>query len=158
MSSEQNIPSAEPLDDIDKTIVEHLRADGRLSIPVLAERVGIGRATAYARFDRLVETGVIKGFEAQVDPETLGLGVAALVTIESDQVAWAELRDGLLAIDGVHWVGLTAGTSDFVCLVRAADLDHLRDVVLSELLSVPGIRNTQTAVLLEEGRVPGGLV
>ena len=78
--------------------------------------------------------------------------------IEAEQVAWAELRDRVMALPSVHWVGLTAGASDFVVLVRARDLDELRDVVLRDLLSVPGIRNTQTSVLLEEARPEGSLI
>ncbi len=73
-------------------------------------------------------------------------------------MAWADLRDRVLALPNVHWVGLTAGASDFVVLVRAADLDDLRDVVLTELLGVPGVRNTQTAVLLEEVRSDGAVI
>ena len=158
MSADRNVQQELELDEIDRTIVELLRTDGRMSIPALAEQVGIGRATAYSRFDRLVDNGVITGFEAQVRPEALGLTVSALVTIEAEQVAWVDLRDRVMELPSVHWVGLTAGASDFVVLVRAADLDDLRDVVLRDLLSVPGIRNTQTAVLLEEARVDGGLV
>ena len=158
MEADPNIQGRPALDEIDRTIVELLRADGRMSIPVLAERVGIGRATAYTRFDRLVDEGVIAGFEARVRPEALGLSVSALVTIAADQVAWADLRDRVMALPSVHWVGLTAGASDFVVLVRAGDLDELRDVVLRDLLSVPGIRNTQTSVLLEEARPEGSLL
>lgn len=158
MSKSSDVQQSVELDEIDRTIVELLRIDGRMSIPALAERVGIGRATAYSRFDRLVDAGVIVGFEARVRPEALGLTVSAIVTIEAEQVAWVDLRDRVMALPNVHWVGLTAGASDFVVLVRAADLDDLRDVVLRDLLSVPGIRNTQTAVLLEEARVDGGLV
>ena len=158
MPADRNVQQELELDEIDRTIVELLRTDGRMSIPALAEQVGIGRATAYSRFDRLVDNGVITGFEAQVRPEALGLTVSALVTIEAEQVAWVDLRDRVMELPSVHWVGLTAGASDFVVLVRAADLDDLRDVVLRDLLSVPGIRNTQTAVLLEEARVDGGLV
>ncbi len=158
MSEGQNIHLRPPLDEIDETIVGLLRADGRLSIPALAERAGIGRATAYSRFDRLVDDGVIRGFEARVQPEDLGLSVSALITIEAEQVAWADLRDRVMALPSVHWVGLTAGASDFVVLVRARDLDELRDVVLRDLLSVPGIRNTQTSVLLEEARPDGSLI
>ncbi|MEM7284737.1 MAG: Lrp/AsnC family transcriptional regulator [Actinomycetota bacterium] len=158
MDSQLNVRADVDLDEIDRTIVDVLRIDGRISIPALAERVGIGRATAYARFDRLMDAGVIRGFEARVAADALGLGVSALVVIEAEQVAWADLRDRVMALSSVHWVGLTAGASDFVVLVRAGDLDELRDVVLRDLLSVPGIRNTQTSVLLEEARPEGSLL
>lgn len=150
-----NVHSATPVDEIDQMIIEELRLDGRLSIPQLAERVGVSRATAYARFDRLVDSGVIEGFEVRAAPAALGLTVAALVTIEAHQSSWQELRSALMEIDGVEWIGVTTGSSDFVVLVRARDLEHLRDVVLRNVLAGPGIRSTNTAVLLDESRRPG---
>ncbi len=138
------------LDDLDRTIVATLRTDGRLTVPALAERVGTSRATAYARFDRLVDRGVITGFRATVDHEQLGLGVSALLLISGQQTVWAELAKGLRSTYGVEWVGLCAGQFDFAVLVRARDLHELRDVVLDELLRIPGITNVQTSVLLDE--------
>ncbi len=140
------------LDEIDRTIVDHLVRDGRLSIPALADQVGVSRATAYARFGRLVDSGAIKGFHASVDHKTLGLGVTALLLVSSDQSAWSGLTGQLSSTIGVEWVGLCAGQFDFAVLVRAADLDELRDVVLNEVLRVPGVKNVQTSVVLDEHR------
>ncbi|MDQ3827290.1 MAG: transcriptional regulator, partial [Actinomycetota bacterium] len=39
-----------------------------MSVNKLANRAGISRATAYARYDRLVASGAIRGFRADVDP------------------------------------------------------------------------------------------
>ncbi len=139
-----------PLDDLDRTIVEALRADGRASVPALAERVGTSRATAYARFDRLLERGVITGFRASVDHQALGVGVTALLLVSGEQTEWADISRRIRATYGVEWVGLCAGQFDFAVLVRARDLHDLRDVVLDELLRVPGITNVQTSVLLDE--------
>ncbi|CAN5579284.1 Lrp/AsnC family transcriptional regulator [soil metagenome] len=131
----------EPLDHIDRRIIDELRADGRRSIPALARSVGVSRATAYARFDRLVERGVITGFTATVDPAALGLGVSALVLVNVRQGRWRDLQQDLSALPGVEWVGVATGPFDFVLLTRAEDLVHLRDVVL---------RGLQTIVLLDE--------
>lgn len=139
-----------PLDELDRTIVAALREDGRVSIPTLAERVGTSRATAYARFDRLVDRGAITGFRAIVDHEQLGLGVSALLLISGQQTVWPELAQRLRSTYGVEWVGLCAGQFDFAVLVRARDLHELRDVVLDELLRIPGLTNVQTSVLLDE--------
>lgn len=152
------MPNNVELDEVDQMIVQQLLADGRLSIPQLAERVGIGRATAYARFDRLVDDGVLAGFTATVDPEAVGLGVAALILITADQGDWPDLQARILDATGVQWLGLGAGVADFVALVRARDLAELRDVVLRQLLSLPGIRSTQTTVLLDEVRADGAVL
>jgi DNA-binding Lrp family transcriptional regulator len=139
-----------PLDELDQTIVATLRTDGRMTIPALAERVGISRATAYARFDRLRGRGVITGFRATVDHEAMGMGVSALVLGSADQTMWPDMPQQLAGTYGVEWVGLCAGQFDFAILVRARDLNELRDVVLDGLLKVPGIKNVQTSVLLDE--------
>jgi DNA-binding Lrp family transcriptional regulator len=139
-----------PYDQVDATIVDALKAEGRMSVPVLAELVGVSRATAYSRFDRLVADGVISGFRAVVPPAKAGLSVAALVLINGEQGLWSETLQQLQEIAGVEWVGLTAGVFDFVALVRAADLTELRDVVLRSLRDIPGLNSTQTAIILDE--------
>lgn len=138
-----------PYDRVDATIVDVLRSEGRISIPSLAERAGISRATAYTRFDRLVADGVISGFRAVVHPRWRGLSIAALVLIDAEQPLWHETLESLRQTAGVEWVGLAAASFDFVALVRAADLTELRDVVLRSLRNIPGLKSTQTAILLD---------
>ena len=138
------------LDDIDIEMIELLRADARLSVPALASRIGIGRATAYNRFDRLVEEGTIERFTAVVAPAALGLHVAALVQVNVDQGRWREARDQLRGLPGVEWIGLTSGPFDILMLIRCQDLDQLRDVVLEQLHQVPEVMSAQTFVLLDE--------
>lgn len=139
-----------PYDSVDAKIVDVLRHDGRLSIPALADRVGISRATAYARYDRLIRDGVVSGFRAIVKPSSRGLTVAALVLIDAEQPLWDETLQHLRRTTGVEWVGIAAGAFDFVALVRAADLTDLRDVVLQGLRAIPGLKSTRTAILLDE--------
>jgi len=143
-----------PLDDIDRQMIEALRTDGRLSVPQLAERLGISRATAYTRFDRLVDDGVIEHFTAVVRPEALGLDVAALVLVNVDQSRWRETRTELAGLPGVEWAGLATGPFDVVLLVRCEDLARLRDVVLVELHAISAVTSAQTFVLLDEPRRP----
>ena len=137
-------------DDIDRRMIDALRRDGRRSIPSLADDAKVGRATAYTRFERLVEDGVIAGFTARVDPKRIGLDVAAMILVSVRQGSWRDLQSELCALPGVEWVGVAAGTFDFMLLVRADSLDHLRDVALSELQRIDGVRSAQTVVLLDE--------
>src|ERR671914_512512 len=113
--------TARTLDAVDRAIIDTLRADGRIPMIELAERVGISRGNAYLRLDRLRRDGVITGFAAVVDPRRLGLGVAAYVNLKVEQHDWREVRQRLLALPEVEHVALLAGDSDFVVLVRAPD-------------------------------------
>ena len=47
------------MDDTDRQIVEALRADGRMSMRALADRIHVSRASAYARVARLERDGVL---------------------------------------------------------------------------------------------------
>ena len=138
------------LDDVDRRMIDELRGDGRATAPALAARIGIGRATAYDRLDRLVDRGVIRGFGALVDPSSVGLTVSAMILVTVQQGRWRELRAALAALPGVEWLGVATGEFDFMMLVRADSLDHLRDVALHELQQIDGVRSAQTIVLLDE--------
>ena len=138
------------LDDIDRQMIDILRRDGRRTAPQLATDIGIGRATAYNRLDRLIDEKVITGFGARVDPAAAGQSVAALVLINVEQGRWRDLHVRVAQLRGAEWVGVTAGQYDYAMIVRAESLDHLRDVTLQELQQTEGVRSAQTIVLLDE--------
>jgi DNA-binding Lrp family transcriptional regulator len=153
VSTIQGEPAARPgrtVDDIDRHIIDELRLDARISITELAERVGISRANAYARFDRLRADGIVTGFTARVDARRLGLDIAALITITAEQHAWRALRDVMLSMPEIDYFALTTGEFDMVLLVRAPDVETLRDVVLVRLQNLPDVRATRTILVLDE--------
>lgn len=144
------------LDAVDHRLVQALQADGRASVNELAARVKVSRATAYQRLGRLREAGVIRRFTVEVDHRKLGLPIAALVLVNVVQHSWRGVGDRLRRLPGVEWMALSSGTFDYVLLVRAPDIDHLRDVILGDLQSIPEIRSSQTLVLLDEPELDPG--
>jgi DNA-binding Lrp family transcriptional regulator len=133
-------------------LIELLRNDGRMSVNELASLANVSRATAYQRLAALRERGVIRRFTVDVDARMLGHSITALVLVDIEQHEWRNLADRLLELPGVEYVGFTTGAFDLVLLVRAADMQTLRDVVLERLQSMPEIRSTQTSFVLEEFR------
>jgi DNA-binding Lrp family transcriptional regulator len=140
------------VDEVDRRLLELLQDDGRLSVNELATRASISRANAYQRLTRLRETGVLRRVTIDVDPKRLGLSVAAFILADIDQHKWRDLAGRLMELPGLEYLGFTTGTFDLVLLVRAPDMETLRDVVLDRLQSMPEIRSTQTSFVLEEFR------
>lgn len=138
------------MDATDRKIVELLREDGRRSINELAGLAGVSRANAYQRLARLRSSGVITGFGVRTDPRKLGLDVAALIIVNGEQRSWRDLFEELTQLPGAEYVALTAGGFDFVVLIRVADVETLRDVVLERLQAMAGVRSTQTMFILDE--------
>lgn len=142
------------LDEVDRRMLRLLSEDGRMSVNELATRSHVSRAAAYARFDKLRAKGVITGFGARIDPERVGLSVAALILVNVDQAHWEQVRTELQELSGLEYLAFTSGSFDMVMLVRVPDIHALRDVVLVRLHGIPHVRTTHTIFVLDEQRFP----
>ena len=138
------------MDDTDRLVLDVLRADARISVRDLAARVGISRASAYARVKRLRDTGVIRGFTVDIDPTALGLGLPAYVHVRIKQNSWKTFRQKAWALEEAVHVALVAGDFDCVLLVRTRDAEHLRSLVLEQIQALPEVLATQTVLVFEE--------
>ncbi|MFZ0003231.1 MAG: Lrp/AsnC family transcriptional regulator, partial [Trebonia sp.] len=63
------------MDDIDRSILATLEKHGRISNDELAARVGLSPSPCLRRVRRLEQTGVIRGYQALVDPAAVGRGL-----------------------------------------------------------------------------------
>lgn len=138
------------LDETDQRILAELRRDGRASMSALAEAVHISRANAYARVNRLIDSGVISGFGARIDPVKAGWHSSAYITLSIEQSSWQSVRERLLEIGEVDHMALVGGDYDVILLVRAHDNSDLRRVVLERLQAIPEVRTTKTALIFED--------
>ncbi|WP_433890947.1 Lrp/AsnC family transcriptional regulator [Streptomyces sp. CA-111067] len=153
MASEQMAeeePAVRPLDSIDRTILRLLQEDGRASIRSVAERVHVSRANAYARINRLMEDGVIRGFTARVDHERAGQGASAYITLKIVQNSWRTVREKLVTLPGVVHIALVSGDFDVLLLVHTVDNRSLRELVLTRLQAIEEVLSSRTLLVFEE--------
>ncbi len=120
------------LDRIDQIIVDHLERDARMSVSDLAEIVELSRPAVSERIEKLQRQGVLKGYTAVVDHNTLGTPVVAFVTarrpglwVGKAETAVYELfrRKEILEVHGV------AGEDCLYLKVRVKDMKELNDLV-----------------------------
>lgn len=69
------------LDAIDVQLLNALIADARTATAELARRVGLSAPSVAERVRRMEEAGVIEGYTARVNPQALGLPLAAWLRI-----------------------------------------------------------------------------
>lgn len=141
---------ARALDSIDRAVLRLLRADGRASVRSIAEQVHVSRANAYARINRLVEDGVIRGFSARVDHERAGQGASAYITLKIVQNSWRTVRAQLRELPGAAHIALVSGDFDVLLLVHTQDNRALRELVLTRIQSIPEVLSTRTLLVFEE--------
>ncbi len=136
MSNEQS------LDAIDHEILFHLRQDGRLTNVELAKRVGLTPPPCLRRVKRLEDAGVITGYRAVIDPESVGRGLEVLVDVEvhaNDLKTIKEFEQTVTSYDEVIEFRRMFGRPDY--FIRAAVADHAayEAFLTGKLSGLPGL-------------------
>lgn len=129
------------LDVIDRRIVDELRADGRITVNDLAERIGLSGSPTLRRLRRLEADGVVRGYTARIDPDAIGRGFSVWVTARlavGDPEAQRGFEDGLRALDAVTEAHHVTGDVDYLIRVDVADLEAYDHVIRNELARLPG--------------------
>ncbi|MBT0667137.1 Lrp/AsnC family transcriptional regulator [Novosphingobium profundi] len=145
-------PTAVELDDLDRRIIAVLRADGRKTVTDLAREVGISKTPCQIRMRKLVESGVIRGFQAVVDPATLGLDHIAFVEIglsSTHERALLDFNEAVRRIPEVEECHMIAGSFDYLLKVRTLDMRRYRKVMGEKITNLPHVATTSTFVVME---------
>jgi Lrp/AsnC family transcriptional regulator for asnA, asnC and gidA len=137
------------LDDTDRAILRILQEDARTPFSEVARRIDMSSATVHDRVNRLVESGVIEGYHAHVDPKAVGFGASALVGLRVEQGRTESVLSGLEAIDGVREAHLTTGEWDITVRVFAADSDSLRELLFERIAEIDGFDRSHTMIILD---------
>ncbi len=136
------------MDDIDRRIVDALRANGRETYAELARRVGLSAPAVHDRVAKLEANGVITGYHAAVDTTVVGLGVTALIgVLQSDSAEQDDLAGALAQLPEVESCWFVAGEESFLLLVRVPDVAALEHTI-GRLNRIVGVARTRTTVVL----------
>jgi Lrp/AsnC family leucine-responsive transcriptional regulator len=71
------------LDTKDRLILEALQDDARQSLAALGKRIGLSQPAMSERVRKLEDAGVIEGYGARVDLRAVGIGLQAIIRIQT---------------------------------------------------------------------------
>lgn len=131
----------------DDQLIALLRRDARMSTSALARKLGLARSTVQGRLERLEKSGVIRGYSVLLSPAALARRVEAHVMIALEPAQQAAVERRLRALAAVSALYTCSGAFDLIAMVGAESTEAL-DEALDEVRSCPGVRSTQTAVVL----------
>jgi len=135
------------VDAIDRTIVDLLIQDGRMSSTEIARKTGaISERSVRYRLDRMIQEGVIQ-VSAIVNPKAIGLPVIADVFIEVEPGRIMEVARKMAKFEQVSYVACSTGDRDLSVQIVARDNEELYNFVTQVIGKVPGVRKTTTLLL-----------
>ena len=138
--------SAPQLDDIDRRILTELQNDGRMTNVELAGRAGISPPPCLRRVRRLEESGLIRGYHADTDPQKLGWQIQffAIIGLESQRQTVLDSFTTMIAgWDEVRECHMIRGGGDFLMRFLARDAAHENEIT-EKLIAAPQVAKVQT--------------
>jgi DNA-binding Lrp family transcriptional regulator len=143
------------IDQIDRDILELLQADGRMTNVDLAQRVGLTAPPCLRRVRTLEETGVIKGYHADLSPQALGwpITVFAMVSLKSQAEADLQAFEAhVAALPQVRECHMLNGEIDFILKVVARDLPSFQAFLTEKLTSAPNVASVKTSLTIRTSK------
>lgn len=111
------------MDSIDGKIIEVLQSMGKISMHSLAAQIPMSIPATCERVKKLEDSGVIKGYEAEIDPKKLGFSVTGYVLFSCNLGAIDRVRELLAADNRAKKIDFLAGKFTMMIEIVCVDMD-----------------------------------
>jgi DNA-binding Lrp family transcriptional regulator len=155
----QNPEAPVQLDAIDRRILAALQDDGRMTNVELSRHAGISAPPCLRRVRVLEESGVIRGYHADTDPQMLGWEITffAIVGLDSQRESVLSAFEQLVATwPEVRECHMIRGGGDFLLKLVARDTNH-ENQLTQRLTGAPTVSRVQTLQTIRTSRSLAGV-
>ena len=138
---------------IDRNILRVLQKEGRTSYAELARQVGLSTTPCKERVKRLEREGIIRGYQAILNPKYLDAELVVFVQIRlnrTSQDIFEEFTQSAYQLTEVQECYLVSGNFDYLIKARVADMDAYRKFLGETLLTLPGVQESTSYVVMEQ--------
>jgi DNA-binding Lrp family transcriptional regulator len=141
------------LDDADRSLLNILQSEGRLSNAELARRIHLSQPATHARLRRLEEEGYIRQYAALLDRDKTGFDMLCFVQIslQLHQPGQVEaMRNAILDMPEILECHHVTGEYDYLLKVVIHNRKDLERFILERLTPIPGVARIHTSLVLTE--------
>jgi Lrp/AsnC family transcriptional regulator for asnA, asnC and gidA len=141
--------NAKDMDEIDRTILKHLRDNSRMSLQEMSRLTGISDSTLQFRLKRLRAKEIIEKFTIMASPAATGYAVTAMVLVQTDTERHDEAKMALAKIPEITEVYGILGEHDLLVKVWCKSLEELNRMINGEIRSVEGVKELLEMLVME---------
>jgi len=141
------------LDNIDKSLLRALQADGRLSNVELARKINLSPPATHTRLRKLEKDGYIRQYTAIVDREKAGFDLLCFIhiSLQMHQVTQVEkFREATRKMPEVLECHHITGEYDYLLKVVLHNRKDLESFVVGKLTPIPGVARIHTSLVFTE--------
>jgi Lrp/AsnC family leucine-responsive transcriptional regulator len=131
------------IDGKDLKILKLLQENARIPNSEIARKLKLAPSVVFERLKKLEQKGVIKAYEARLDPRLLNKTMLAFISVRSDeQVGGIETARQLAKIPEVQEVHHISGEDCYLVKMRVADTQELARIMREQFGKIKTIRST----------------
>jgi len=148
------------LDDKDRALLAELQRDSRQTVQQLAAAVGLTATPCWKRVKDMEAAGVIRGYGATIDRESVGLGLSVLAEVNLTQHTEHTVREFERAVDACPQIVScysTTGAADYTILVVVEDIKTYEAFLHDVAFRLPGVAHIRSSVVLKEVKAGSGV-
>jgi Lrp/AsnC family leucine-responsive transcriptional regulator len=141
------------LDALDIRILSILQENARITTLELAEQVGLSPTPCARRVKRLEDDGLIERYVTLLNPKLAGLDLSVFIsvrlrnqTIETIEAFERSVRE----MPEITECYLVSGVHDYLLRLRVRDVEALKDFLRNRLVTIEGIAETHSTIVLEK--------
>jgi Lrp/AsnC family leucine-responsive transcriptional regulator len=142
------------VDNIDLKILTTLVNDGRASVEVVAEQVGLSPTPVRRRIKQLEKVGVIRGYRADFDLEKCGLKLAVYLFVklkDREFKTTSNFEARILGLSEIQHCDLITGAHDYILTLHVPSMAVYNNFLRTILSGLPGVFSIETSIVI--GRV-----
>ena len=139
------------IDKLDRQILSTLMNNAKRPYTDIAQELFVSGGTIHVRMKKLEDSGIVKGYNLEVDYHKLGYDVCAFLGIYLDKSSlYEEVAEALKDIPEIVAAHYTTGLYNIFAKIICRDTGHLREVLHDKIQNISGIQRTETFISLEE--------
>jgi len=142
------------LDSLDKKIINFLNEDARMPFVEVARRCKVSGAAIHQRVAKMEEAGVISGSSLRLNPKGMGYQTCAFIGIQVNLTSTSthdEVFRKIQKIPEIVECHHISGKYSLLVKLFTRNNEHLKQVIVEQIQSIPEITFTETFISLETG-------
>ncbi|AIW21471.1 MULTISPECIES: Lrp/AsnC family transcriptional regulator [Vibrio] len=140
------------VDSFDRKILNIVQESNRVTSDNIAEQVGLSPAAVQRRLKKMREQGVIQADVSIINPKAVGQAMTFVVqvTLERERVdLMHNFKKEMTANRSVQQCYYVTGSSDFILIVTAADMEGYDNFTREAFFDNANIKSFQTNVVMD---------
>ncbi|MBT3424855.1 MAG: AsnC family transcriptional regulator [Bacteroidetes bacterium] len=142
------------IDNLDHKILDLITIDARIPFLEVARKCNISGAAVHQRVQKLVDAGIISGSGFHLSPKGLGYITCAFIGLQVNLISTSthdNVFNKISEIPEIVECHHITGRYSLLLKIFARSNEHLKQLIVEKIQSIPEIVSTETYISLEEG-------